>query len=274
YGRVEAFRLDGAAVEELVRPLADLLPQAAEDPRRLLELGGGESVLVDRVEEKAPEREHRLEHTIAHADLREAARERLGDDVLGDAVTHFPGEVQPATVVLQHVDDAEALRVVIEAAGHQRVDDALAGVAERRVPQIVAERDGFRQLLVQPQDLRDRPRDLRYLERVREPRPIMVSGRREKHLRLVLQPAERLAMDDAIAVALKRWPDVVFDLGTKAPARIGAFRGLPRQDVALTRLELFPEACHTVGRRARKDRRESSRKNHTLRAPQALRSIS
>src|SRR5947208_14340969 len=65
YGRVEAFRLDGAAVEELVRPLADLLPQAAEDPRRLLELGGGEGVLVDRVEEKAPEREHRLEHTLA-----------------------------------------------------------------------------------------------------------------------------------------------------------------------------------------------------------------
>src|SRR5712691_1540538 len=81
-GRIEAFRLDGAAVEELVRPLADLLPQTAQDARRLLELGGGDGVLVDRVEQKAPEREHCLEHALAHTDLRQAARERLGDDVV------------------------------------------------------------------------------------------------------------------------------------------------------------------------------------------------
>src|SRR5713101_4499266 len=81
-GHVEALRLDGAAVEELVRPLADFFPQAAQDPRCLLELGGGDDVLVDRVEQKAPEREHRFEHARAHADLRQAARERLGDDVL------------------------------------------------------------------------------------------------------------------------------------------------------------------------------------------------
>ena len=119
---------------------------------------------------------------------------------------------RPAAVVLEHVDDAQALLVVVEPARHQRVEDALAGVAERRVPEVVAERDGLGQLLVQPQHLGDGPGDLRHLERVRQAGAVVVAGRREEHLRLVLQPAERLAVDDAIAVALKRRPDVVFGL--------------------------------------------------------------
>ena len=119
---------------------------------------------------------------------------------------------RPLPVVLEHVDDAQALLVVVEAAGHERVEDALAGVAERRVAEVVAERDRFGQLLVQPQHLGDRARDLRHLERVREPRAVVIAGRREEHLRLVLQPAERLAVDDAIAIALERRPDRVFGL--------------------------------------------------------------
>ena len=148
-----------------------------------------------------------------HADR----RARLPFRVLRDAVAHFPRQVQPAAVVLEHVDDAQALLVVVEAAGHQRVDDALAGVAERRVPEIVAERDRLGQLLVQPQHLGDRARDLRHLERVREPRAVVIAGRREEHLRLVLQPAERLAVDDAVAIALERRADVVFRLGRRRP---------------------------------------------------------
>ena len=148
-----------------------------------------------------------------HADR----RARLPFRVLRDAVADFPREVQAAAVVLEQVDDAQALLVVVEAAGHQLIDDPLAGVAERRVPEIVAERDRFGELLVQPQHLGDRAGDLRHLERVRQPRAVVVAGRREEHLRLVLEPAERLAVDDAIAVALKRRPDVVF----RAPAAGG-----------------------------------------------------
>ena len=133
-----------------------------------------------------------------------------------DAVAHFPGQVQPLPVVLEHVDDAQALLVVIEAAGHERAQHALAGVAERRVAQVVAERDRFGQLLVQAQHLGDRARDLRDFERVRQPRAVVVAGGREEHLRLVLQPAERLGVDDAIAIALERRADRVFRLGPAA----------------------------------------------------------
>ena len=99
----------------------------------------------------------------------------------------------PLAVLLEHVDDPQALLVVVEPAGHERVEHPLAGVAERRVAEIVAERDRLGQLLVQAQHLGDGPRDLRHLERVGQPRPVVVAARREEDLRLVLQPPERLA---------------------------------------------------------------------------------
>ena len=128
---------------------------------------------------------------------------------------------------------------MVEAAGHQRIDHAFAGVTERRVPEVVPQRDRFGQLLVQAQDLGNGARDLRHLERVRESRPIMVARRRKEDLGLVLQAAERLAVDDSIAVALKCRADVVFRLGPEPAARLGAFRRLGRQNLAFARLELL-----------------------------------
>jgi hypothetical protein len=120
--------------------------------------------------------------------------------VPGDAVTHFPGQVEAAPVGLEHVHDPEALLVVLESARHERLKDLLAGVTERRVAEIVTERDRLGQFLVQPQHLGDTPGDLRHLERVREPRAVVVSLGREEYLGLVLQPAER-----SIDHAISRW---------------------------------------------------------------------
>ena len=77
-------------------------------------------------------------------------------------------------------------------------------MAERRVTQIVPQRNGLGELLVQLQHLRDGPRNLRHLQRVRQARAVVIAGGREEHLRLVLQPPERLAVDDAIAIVLER----------------------------------------------------------------------
>ena len=62
--------------------------------------------------------------------------------------------------MLENVDDPQALLVVVEAAGYERVENPFAGMTERRVAKVVAERDRLGQLLVQSQDLGDRPRDL------------------------------------------------------------------------------------------------------------------
>src|SRR3712207_7069175 len=51
----------------------------------------------------------------------------------------LPGEVE----VLEHLDDAHALGGVVPAAGDVGLQRVLADVAERRVAQVVAERDGL-----------------------------------------------------------------------------------------------------------------------------------
>ena len=87
------------------------------------------------------------------APLERSRRRRTG--VVEDAVARLQRQVQPAPVALQAVDDAQRVLVVAEAlagAGLQRrAQGLLAGVPERRVAEIVAERDRLRQVLVQPQ---------------------------------------------------------------------------------------------------------------------------
>ena len=65
-------------------------------------------------------------------------------------------------------------------------------MAERRVPEIMSERDRFGQILVESERPRDCPRNLRNLKRVRQPSTVVVALRRDKYLRLVAQPPERL----------------------------------------------------------------------------------
>ena len=111
--------------------------------------------------------------------------------MLRDSIADLPRQVEPAAVIFEHVDDAEALVVMIEAAWHQLIDHAFAGMAERCVSQIVPERNRFGQFLVETQDLGDRPGDLRDLERVCQARAIVVARWREEDLGLVLQPPKR-----------------------------------------------------------------------------------
>jgi hypothetical protein len=57
----------------------------------------------------------------------------------------------------------------------------------------------------------------------------------------VLQPAERLAVDDAIAIPLKRRADVVFSFRAETATRVRAPGGLRREDVAFPLLELLAD---------------------------------
>src|SRR5688572_15295921 len=166
--------------------------------------------------------------------------------MMRNAVTYFPREVQPLTIVFEHVDDAQTLLIMIEPAWNQIVEHALARVSEWRVPEIVPERDSLGELFVQLQHLCNRARNLRDLECVREPRSVMIAGRREKHLRLVLQTAKRLRVDDAIAIALKRRAHVIFGLFAQAPTCVGALRRLRRKNLPFARLEVLTNAGHIL----------------------------
>ncbi len=79
---------------------------------------------------------------------------------------------------------------------------------------------------------RDRARDRRHLQRVREPRAVVVAARRHEHLRLVRQPAKRLAVHDPVAVALERRAQRAVLLRVRAQRRVGA-RGQRREQPLL-----------------------------------------
>src|SRR5438132_11147924 len=92
------------------------------------------------------------------------------------------------------------------------------------MPEVVAEADGFGEDFIEAKRLGDRARDLRDLEHVCQARAKVIAFRREKDLRLVFEPAERLAVDDAVAIALIRRAQIIFRLGAIAAARLGALR--------------------------------------------------
>ena len=58
------------------------------------------------------------------------------------------------------------------------------------------------------------------LERVRHARAVVVARGVDEDLRLALEPAERLRVDDAVAVALERRPHRRLLLGPQPPARL------------------------------------------------------
>jgi hypothetical protein len=198
---------------------------------------------------------------------REVARPR---GVLEDSFAHVVRQIQPRLVValLETVHDADGLVVVLEAAGlglalpEEPVEDVLPGVAERRMPEIVPDRDRLGQVLVQSQGPRDAPRDLRDLERVRQPRPEMVALVGDENLRLVLEAAERARVNDPVPVAgvMRAGVSGRRGHGTAWSLGPGALRGVDGEALLLEPLEVLPrEGDGGGGHRSSSRRPERSR---------------
>ena len=80
------------------------------------------------------------------------------------------------------------------------------GVCPRSCPQ----GDGLGQILVEPQGLADGPGVLGYLQRMGQPGPVMIPFGKKEYLRLLLQPAKRLAVEDPVPVPLEDGTDIAF----------------------------------------------------------------
>ena len=109
---------------------------------------------------------------------------------------------------VQRLGDTQRLLVVTEALAEtllqRRVECLLSGMAERRMPHVVAEPDRLDEVFVESQCTRDDARDRGRLERVRHPRAVVVAGRIDEDLRLALQAPKGLRMQDPVAIALER----------------------------------------------------------------------
>ena len=104
--------------------------------------------------------------------------------------------------MLQRGDDAQRLGVVVEAAvlGETGVQRALAGVSERRMADVMRQRQRLGEVLVQAELAGDGTSDLGDFQRMRQPGAIMVALMEHEDLRLVLEAAKGGRMDHAVAI--------------------------------------------------------------------------
>jgi len=129
-------------------------------------------------------------------------------------------------VALEPRDDLQGLRVVVEAAEvrHAFGQRILARVPEGRVAEIVHQGDRLGQILVQAQRARHRARDLRHLDRVGQPRAVVVSFMLDEDLGLVLEAAKGRRMKDPVTIALEGRAMRRCGLGMKPTAAPGGMR--------------------------------------------------
>ena len=214
---------DLLALDDLRRALGALDEVVHEpvDPRRSgrpeqLDLGAREVALAqDPVADGVVDVVVDVRDAVDDADDLALERGRLAlARVREDAVANLGGEVEA-------LGDRERLLVVTEPApealAQRLVERVLARVAERRVAHVVAEPDRLDEVLVQPQRACHAARDRGRLERVRHAGAEVVAGRVDEDLRLALQAAERLGMDDPVAVALERRAQPALVLGLEPP---------------------------------------------------------
>src|SRR5210317_2559019 len=81
-------------------------------------------------------------------------------------------------------------------------------MAKRGMPQVVAQGDRLGEWFVEAECGGDGAGNLRDLEHMSEPGPVMIAGRGQKNLGFVLEPPKRFGVDDAVAVPLIGQPNV------------------------------------------------------------------
>ena len=109
--------------------------------------------------------------------------------------------------------------------------------------QVVPQRDGFGEVLVQTKGPRDAAGDAGHLEGMGQPGAVVVALRGDEDLGLVLEPAERLAVHDAVSVALVGSAQRARLLGALAPPGVRRTLRPPGE----ARLQLVGGQSHSPG---------------------------
>ena len=130
--------------------------------------------------------------------------------MIQDSVTHFPGQVQSLALLFQTFHHPYALLVMLEPQRAYLVKRPFSRMAERRMPQIMPQRDRLHQIFIETKSLCYCPGILGYLQRMGQPGPVMIPFGKKEYLRLLLQPAKCLAVEDPVPVPLEDGTDIAF----------------------------------------------------------------
>jgi hypothetical protein len=148
---------------------------------------------------------------------------------------------------VQRRRDLQRMLVVAEAPAEvlleRMVERFLTGVAERRMAHVVSEADRLDEIFVQPQGPRDAACDRRRLQRVRHARAVVVACRVDEDLGLAFEPAERLRVEDAVAVVLERRAQAAFVLLAEPSPRLVRLHGERREPALLVLAHLRLEGA-------------------------------
>ena len=94
-----------------------------------------------------------------------------------DAVTHLRRQIESGPVVFQNINNPQTLPDVVETVGEQIVENPFAGMAKRRVSEVVTKSDGLGQVLVELQRPGHGTGDLRHLQGMGQTGPVMITFR-------------------------------------------------------------------------------------------------
>ena len=157
-----------------------------------------------------------------------------------DAVSHLSGQVQAPPVPLQLFHHPHALLAVDKPDGGGLPQGVLPGVPKGGMAQVVAHGDGLDEVLVQAQAPSHRPGNLVYLQGMGEAGAVVVPLGEKKHLGLVHQPPEGVAVDDFIPVPLVGGANGAFLLRCVPPRRFRRKGGVGRKALPLQLLGYLP----------------------------------
>ena len=162
--------------------------------------------------------------------VRRPARAFAGERavVLDHSVEGLAGQVKPVEIRVTFLEpgyDAQRLGVVVETSEglHRRAQRLLAGMAERRMAEVVGERERLAKVFVEAEAPANRARDLRNLEAVGQPGAEKIAFVVDEDLGLVLKPPKRPAVDDPVAIPLVAGSGRAFRFRMEPPS---AFVGL------------------------------------------------
>jgi hypothetical protein len=103
-------------------------------------------------------------------------------------------------------------------------------MAERRVTEIVRQRKGFGQIVIEAERAGNRASDLANFDRMGEARAIMIAFMRHENLCLMGKPAKSARMQNPVAVALKFRARRGNRFGKAPAAAFGRIGGIGRTD--------------------------------------------
>ena len=133
-----------------------------------------------------------------------------------NTLSDFVRKVKPVPVSFYTLHDVKALLVVSEATGQKLVQLVFTDMPKRCVPKVVPKPYRFGEVFVEIERARNGTRNLADFKSVGKAGNIVVAQWRDEDLRLMLEPAERLAVEDAVSVALVFGADIGWRLGDGA----------------------------------------------------------